>query len=358
MPELIDRDAETLTLHFHGTRLNVISNCTEVLEFLARDFETFTDEKVPDEQTINITARRGEFNRNQVQGLPLFKHLGGKAYGWRNERWVDYGTALLSYHATRRCGTVESKEVNPLYHYTYYLIISTLGVVMDQMGLHRLHALGVSYSGRSALLMMPISGGKSTLAMQLLRASDAVLISEDTPLIGSKAEVFPFAIRLSLRNTCELDIADDRFRVKNDPVFGIKYLLDISHFGMSRCLSESTTADFVFIAEKSDLDEPALIPMPGWKSLLQLLWSIGMGKDCPQRAEMVLRLNASGIFEIAGTLKRRIACAISLWQRVKCYRFIMTKDIKKNANFLESFLSEYVDDGVSESATSRVTQVF
>ncbi|MDG2385130.1 MAG: hypothetical protein P8N76_25895 [Pirellulaceae bacterium] len=332
---------DKLTLWFHGIKLNVNSNCPELLESLRRDFESFSKSNRPVEQTISITAQHGPFDPKQIRGWPFLRHLGGKASGWGNERWVDYGNALLFYNAAQRCGRVEAEDSNPLYHYTYYLIISTLGVTMDQMGLHRFHSLGVSYHGTSALFTMPISGGKSTLAMELLGDLDVLLISEDTPLIDLNSKVFPFGIRISLREIDKLSIPDDRFRIKNDPVFGKKYLLDMSHFGMSRCMHHAMSTHFIFWAEKSSLDEPEIVPVPSRKSLPDLLIAIGMGKDCPQRAEMVLRLNPAGIREIGVTLCKRLACAISLWRRVKCYRFLMTKDVEKNARFLKVFLAEH-----------------
>ena len=331
---------ESLKLYFHGIKVTVISNCPRVLEYLARDFEVFCASSDHVEQSIEINAQQGEFDRSLIRGLPFLVHLGGKAFGWGDERWVDYGSALLQYRASQQTGRVQAPEFSPLYHYTYYLIISTLGVAMDRMGMHRFHSVGIVCHGQSALLTMPVGGGKSTLAMQLLDDPDVSLISEDTPLIGARGMVLPFPIRISLRETHRFSISEDRFRIKNDPVFGKKFLLDLSHFGLSRCLTKEMPTHFIFRAYKTDLEFPEILAEPRWKSLLRLLISIGLGQDCPQRAEMVLRLSPAGIWEVANTLWRRLNSAFGLWRRAECYRFMMTTDIRKNAEFLKAFLAK------------------
>jgi hypothetical protein len=76
----------------------------------------------------------------------------------------------------------------------YYLIIVISGEQLDAQGLHRFHAVGISYRGLAFLVSMPPNGGKSTLAMSLLDDPEFLLISEDTPLIDLRGRIHPFPI--------------------------------------------------------------------------------------------------------------------------------------------------------------------
>lgn len=329
-----------LELCFHGCRVVVRSEDAAVCEKLACDFSYYRAGGAGAGPAIDILAERAEPAFEAVRGRPLFRHFNGDVHGWGDQRWVRYDDALVFYDARRNQGRVTSADEHLLYHYTYYLVIAKVGEALDRRGLHRFHSLGISIDGQAALFPMPVSGGKTTLALALLEDTDVRLYSEDTPLIDARGRVHPFAVRLSLREAQAARFPAEHLRPKRDPVFGDKYLVDLTFYGHHRVCAEPGRGPIVLWGRKSGQEQPAVEPMGSLRSLYLLLVFVILGKDCPQRAEVFVRVSARGLWMMGTMFLRRSLAAIQLWRGSRAYWFNMTPDIARNAAFVKTLLRD------------------
>jgi len=117
----------------------------------------------------------------------------------------------------------------------YLFILSTVGRYLDSQGIHRVHALGVSYQNRGILLLLPCGGGKSTMALELMRRLGFSLLAEDTPLIDRRGRILPFPLRLGIRPEQETEIPAQYFRTVNRMEFDPKTLIDIESEILATC---------------------------------------------------------------------------------------------------------------------------
>ena len=329
-----------LVLFFGPCSISVDSADDNLLEKLARDFSYFTVPRADSGVCITITAERREPDRQAYGGRYLFTHFNGRAYGWGDRRRVRYPETLVTYDAAANRGSVVSSDEELLHHYTYYLIIALAGVHLDARGFHRFHALGISVAGKPALFCMPISGGKTTLGLALIEDPEISLYSEDTPLIDSRGRVHPFAVRWSLREGHSAAIPERFTRIKNDPVFGKKILVDLDYYGLDRVTSTPGCSPLVFWSVKSSQERPSVQAIHPLRSLALLVYYIVTGKDCPQRAEVILRFSPGGIRMITSLFCRRLLAAVWLWRSSASYWFYMTPDVPENAVFIKGFIRE------------------
>lgn len=327
-----------LDLYFSGLHVAVRCANTELCERLARDFPHHLAPH-PASQTLEILARQQSPDTTKPPAPRLFRHFNGEVHGWGDSRWITYSDTRVFYNAVTNEGVVTSANLELLYHYTYYLIIATAGIALDRRGLHRFHSLGVSVNGATALFPMPVSGGKTTLALALLEDPAVTLFSEDTPLIDRQGRIHPFPLRLSLREPQAANFPGQNLRRKLDPVFGVKYLLDLDHYGLHRIRTEPGVQPTILWGQKSDQPEPAITPMHPLRALSLLLYYITLGIDCPQRAEIVLRLTPGGLWQTAKILLSRTAAAIQLWRSSRSCWFRMSPDVARNAAFVKAHLA-------------------
>jgi hypothetical protein len=328
----------TLSLFFGPCRLAIHSTNEGLLHKLGRDFLYFMSPRVEASDDLTITAKCQEPDWRVIRGCYLFGHFDGRVYGWGDRRWVRYAGSLVTYDAAANQGSVTSFDEELLHHYTYYLIIALVGKQLDVRGFHRFHALGVSVAGQAALFSMPISGGKTTLGLTLMENPAVSLYSEDTPLIDSRGVVHAFAPRLSLRDGHGAAIPERWIRIKNDPVFGKKTLVDLDYYGLHRVAAAPGRSPLVFWSVKSTQEQPSVRAVHPLRSLARLVYYIVIGKDCPQRAEVFLRFSPGGIRMMAALLFRRLVAAVQLWRNSRSYRFYMTPDVPANAAFIEDFI--------------------
>ena len=328
----------TLALYFGPCRLTIDSPEENLRRNLLRDFSDFTAPRLPTVEEIALTAHCAEPEWSAIRGRFVFSHFNGRVYGWGDRRWVRYAETLVAYDAASNRGAVTSRDPDRLYHYTYYLIVALTGKHLDQHGFHRFHSLGVSLAGQAALFSMPVSGGKTTLGLALMQHPEVSLFSEDTPLIDRRGRVHPFAVRLSLREGYRAAIPEHFLRVKNDPIFGRKFLVDLEYYGPGRIQHLPAPHPLIFWSVKSPDPLPSVQPMHPLAGLARLLYYIVIGKDCPQRAEIFLRFSPGGLAMIARLLASRLIAASRLWRHSRSFRFHMSPDIEANARFIQHFI--------------------
>jgi hypothetical protein len=153
-------------------------------------------------------------------------------------RFIDYhGRALGIQEESTGCLKLYSSNADLLYEAAYLYLLSQIGQYLDRRALHRVHALGISVAGRVVLALLPMGGGKSTLALHLMKFPEVRILSDDSPLVDRKGYTWAYPLRIGLLPGSEDSIPPEHRRIINRMEFGPKHLVNYSFFAARVCPS-------------------------------------------------------------------------------------------------------------------------
>lgn len=214
----------------YGFRFSIRSNASEPLDGLLEDFSFFRTEDSDD--GVNLELCEEDLPR---KGLPA---VDASVYTPRNVVYRSGGKRYIDYHG-RALGIQDeatgdlklySRDANLLYEAAYLYLLSRAGEYLDQRGLHRIHALGLTIRDRALLVLLPMGGGKSTLGLHLLNHPTVQLLSDDSPFIDRDGRVHAYPLRLGLLPGSETAIPPEHRRTIQRMEFGPKHLVNYSYF--------------------------------------------------------------------------------------------------------------------------------
>lgn len=320
---------------------------------LASDFDFFTDR--PDEkmgQDYSVTLETVKADPSSVK-LPsktadqVFSDC--VLYRDGEHLFYEYGGAILVVERQKNFsyGKLISQDETLAEEIGYLYLQSEIGRFLDKQGLHRVHALGIGLpNGEGALVMLPSGGGKSTLALELLKIGGCVLLSDDTPLVNRFGNILPYPLRLSFRPGADLP-ADwkEGSKIFERRKHGPKLLVSTSSLP-SRLLprpGESFRPGYLVVGERhGDRDQPRITPLPRWKGGLTLLRDMVVGLGVPQVAELILTKGIRSLPGLAPAGASRTAAAAALLSRATTYRLELSRDHAANARALLSAFGQGV----------------
>lgn len=206
-------------------------DCAQALAGLAEDF-TFFAGASPDAAPVAVRLHQAA---PDYDGLPV---IDASVYTPRNvvyrdgaRRILDFGGRGIGiYEPDARRFTMTSESADLLYEAGYLFLLSQIGQQADRRGMSRVHAAAMSYRGRAILAMLPMGGGKSTLAAALLRHQDLRILSDDSPFLDQRGRVHAFPLRLGLLKGQEHTVPADQVRLIDRMEFGPKYLVNYGYF--------------------------------------------------------------------------------------------------------------------------------
>jgi hypothetical protein len=332
---------DRLVLNFYGLEMSVGSQDSNTLSSIRRDFKYF--EKAADTSMLARTDVRIFEEKPDYAVLPK---IPASIYAldyvvFKNEKitYTDFhNRGLRIYDSARRHYDIFSEDGDLRHEITYLTILAVVGRYLDAQHLHRVHALGVSKNGQAILVLLPEKGGKTTLALRLIKCDGIKLLSEDSPLISRQGEVLPFPLRMGILPGGENGIPPQYlYRAKFLRV-GVKLMVDLPYFADK--ISPPSRPGIILIGERVLNNDAAIIPIRKYKALKELVKNSVIGLGLHQGMEYLL---GSNIFETIG--KSRLACSrlnnsLKLLHKSKVYRYQIGHDMEHNINVLLDFLNK------------------
>jgi hypothetical protein len=219
----------------YGFDFSLTGNCAFARDGLAEDFRFFTGTAARDAAPI------GHVTLDLTEGVPDYDGLpvsDAKVYTPRNVVYRDHGRRIIDfggrglaiYNAAEHTFKMVSEDPHLVYEAGYLFLLSQIGQALDSRGLHRLHALAMSYRGHAILVLLPMGGGKSTLGGALLEQQDLSILSDDSPFIDRLGNSLAFPLRLGLLKGSEQQVPPEHRRLVQRMEFGPKYLVNYSYF--------------------------------------------------------------------------------------------------------------------------------
>ena len=319
---------------FYGTGLTVVSEVSSLVDSLARDFAYFAG---PSQRgAIRIVAHVEDPPWSTIpERIASMITPNAISYDDHEVRYNDYHRqALGKYDFANERGELWSRDLDLLYEITYLMALSRVGELHDRRGIHRVHALGIAIEDRGALVLLPEAGGKTTLALELLKRPAVKILSDDTPLLAS-GQLRAFPTRMGVRGKVE-GIASEHMRTFNRRNHGPKTLIDLSYF-RDRVI-DRVSPKVLIVGVRSSGSKSSIARISRVQALPVLAANLVFGLGLPQVLEYFLRARASDFLGKGSIAASRLLAAIRLVSRTDCYRLVLGRDLAGAADAVESVL--------------------
>lgn len=330
-----------LDFDFHGVGVRIRCDDEEIRRRVGIDFSYFrATPRDTSRFDLEISAyrRKPDYDR-----LPPLK---ASIYTPRNICFADgdvthidyFGRALSSYD--RRRGTLEivCDDVHLLHETVFLSILSRVGELLEERHIHRVHALGVECDEEAALFMMPSGGGKTTLALEIVRSRLPIrILSEDSPLIDASGRVLPFPLRFGVKGEKPADFADEHLVYLERMEFDPKYLISLDAFE-GRIATAPAVPRFLFFGERTLGRECVIRPASRAAGARYLLRDMVIGVGLYQGLEFLLQSSVLDLFRSTTLFLSRFQRAFALLRGTEMYVVELGRDPHHNATHLIAFL--------------------
>lgn len=308
-------------------------NCHEARAGLAEDFGFFAGESVG----VTPVEVRLDRDRPDYDGLP---DVDASVYTPRNVVYADGNRRILDFggrgigiyepHAGRFTMTSESADL--LYEAGYLFLLSQIGQAADRIGLSRVHAAAMSFHGRAILAMLPMGGGKSTLAAALLRHPELRILSDDSPFVDRSGRVHAFPLRLGLLPEQAHTVPADQMRLIDRMEFGPKYLVNYSYF--AERVDAAADPGLLLIGRRTLAARGRLERASYRTAMAAMVPHSIVGLGLFQGLEYLLSRSGRELVWKSGVVMSRARNAHRLVRRSRCFILHMGRDPEQNARLV------------------------
>lgn len=320
--------------HFsvHGDAAAADGICEDFRFFFSA---TGLDNTGRDDTTVELFRERPPLDDTPT-GDALIYTPRNVVYRSGSKRYIDYhgrGLGILDEAASSL--KLYSEDAELLYEAAYLFLLSRIGQALDQRGLHRLHALGAEVNGRAVLVLLPMGGGKSTLALHLMNLPGVRLLSDDSPWIDRTGRVLAYPLRIGLLPGSEESVPAQHRRVIQRMEFGPKYLVNFGYFQDRVCGSADPGA--VFIGARTLLPECRIEEIGTAAALRPVIANGVIGLGLFQGLEFILQSSAWELAKKTGLGLSRMRNCWQLLRRSRIYRVHLGRDAELNARTVLRF---------------------
>lgn len=313
----------------YSIRIRLTTDSEFVFTNLSKDFQLFTiiDQVVADVQ-VNVSAYLQSPPYERIPPVNAALHGAGLiCYKDGNINYVTYSEGgLLVYDFQKERGELFSEDPLLLYEKTKLTILSRVGELLDQRGLHRIHAFAVACRGKALMCLMPMEGGKTTTTLNLLNKDpDIKILADDVCLIDCYGCIFPFLLRIGARDRELVESIPSEFVTTLErPKDRVKYYIEPAFF--KDRLGAKTRLTHILIGQRAFRPNTEIKPIAKIKCFMPMIESGVFGLGLPQLLEFFVR----GDFKmmagrIAVILKRVFFCA-GLLGKAKTFTITIGRD--------------------------------
>jgi len=316
----------------YGYRFELRSSCGSAFDGLCQDFAFFRSDERGGERLIELRYEDPEYDNLPAWDATIHTPR-NIVYKNSGESLIDYQGRGIARHDRASGGfRIEGLDQDILYEAAYLFLLSQCGEYLDSQGKHRVHALGVSIEGKGVLVLLPMGGGKSTLAYDLLKHPEVKLLSDDSPLVDRAGNLYAYPLRIGLLPGSEGEVPEHQRRVINRMGFGPKVSVSYDYF--AHRVVPGAAPGIVFLGSRS-LSKGCRVERVGLATGLRTLFSdcvVGLGLF--QGVEFVLNRRLSELLPLVGVGSSRLWNSWRLLRRSRVYRVRLGRNRGLNAETL------------------------
>jgi hypothetical protein len=326
---------------FYGLTIEVSSATADLVEEVRRHFSYFRVPLVKGQ--VQVEMHRTAPPYCDLPALPA-SVITPRNVCFENKKisYIDYfGRGLAVFDRKEKRCVIYGKDHDLVHEIAYLFILSTVGQYLDSRRIHRVHALGVSYKRKGILLLLPSGGGKSTMALELMRQPGFFLLGEDTPLIDRHGRILPFPLRLGVHPEQETGIPRQYLRTVNRMEFDPKTLIDISYF--KDRLGEAVDPGLILVGERNLGDVSEIVALDRRRAFKAVVKYVIVGLGVYQGLEFLLERGLWEVLGKGGVVASRLYNSLRLLARAPAYRFVLGRSTEKNCQTLVDFIQRKYD---------------
>ncbi len=333
-------------LNIHGKTIRILSYNEHILEEIQRDFSFFLsgENKSPD---FIIRVYLASIPRKK---FPVFYLLMKTPYficyeiGTVKHAYYSFND-YVRYDYKKNFAEVYSKDLSRLHELVYAVLRSKIGELMEEMGFCRIHALAFSYQKKGVLFIASMKGGKTTLALNLLKAFPIKLLSDDTPLLDSQCRIYPFPLRIGIRPDTPIPFSPDKplsVRYFKSRKYGEKILIDIDFF-KKKLEKNPVKLSCVFIGKipKNKKEKCSIQKSNRLLLLYVLIENLIVGVGVSQVKEYFIKRSFLDFCKKINILSRRIWLSLEIILKYTPFVVNLGADSDNNACTIIGFLKEF-----------------
>jgi len=334
---------EIFFFDFHGILVKVLINDKESAKFIETDFSYFYIDpgeatRTPD-ITLSVFLSPPPYEKIPEGTLAAYHTKDAAVYKHGEMTYYDYaGEALVVYDDRHDSAKIYSLDRNFLYEKTYLMVMSRVGMELDRKKLHRIHAMGVVFEGRTILCLLPMGGGKTTLTLSLLEKKAFSLLSEEVPLVSSGGRLYPMPVRMGVTAGTPLSIPEKFLKPFQRSHYKPKTLIDINYFKDQ--IAPVAKPGFVFVGKRIHSAKPKIIKISRLKAFGPVFRLCVMGVGLPQLLEYVLRFDLLSMVGRISIFSSRLSASLALLRQSETYELHLSYDRSANAALVNDFVSK------------------
>lgn len=332
----MSRKDTSVNLHFYGLNLELCSADRETVDGIRRDFSYFEAAPAMPEVSIKVFDEKPPYR--SLPDLPASIYtLHYVSYQGKEDIFTDYhGRGLRIFNPRKKEYEIFSESADLRYEISYVTVLCAVGQFLDLKHIHRVHALGVSQNGKAILILLPQKGGKSTLALRLLRSGQVKLLSDDSPLLTRQGEVLPFPLRLGILPGGESDIPARYLRPVNLMQIGTKIMVDVDYFADK--VGSICQPGIILLGERTLGCESRIEPAHKLGAAKEFIKNSVIGLGLAQGVEYLLGRNVWQTLGKTGLACSRLNNSLKVLSRSQVYRYVIGHDPERNQQVLLRFL--------------------
>jgi hypothetical protein len=182
----------------YGYRFALRSDSKPAFDGLCQSLAFFRSSARDDNRVVELRCEDPEYGRIPDSDATAYTPR-NVVYRAGDVRYIDYHGRGVGEHNLCSGGfLIRSLDTDILYESVHRFLVSQCREFLDTRGMHRVHALGLSVSGKAVLVLLPMEGGESALDHDLLQHPEVSLLSDDSPLIDRTGKTYAFPLRLGL----------------------------------------------------------------------------------------------------------------------------------------------------------------
>ena len=323
---------------FYGLTIEVSSASADLVEEVRRHFAYFRVPFGNAQVRLEMCFVAPPYDKLPALGASVVTPR-NVCYQNTKTTYIDYfGRGLAIFDRKEKRCLIYGTDHDLVHEIAYLFILSTDGQYLDSRGIHRVHALGVSYHNRGILLLLPSGGGKSTMALELMRQPDLLLLGEDTPLVDRKGLILPFPLRLGIHPNHDTGIPPQYLRTVKRMEFDPKTLIDIDYF--EGRLSGAVEPDLILVGERNLGEVSEIVPLARHHAFKALVKYMIIGLGVYQGLEFLLERGLWELLGKGGVVASRFYNSLSLLARTRAYRFVLGRSAERNSQTFIEFIHQ------------------
>jgi hypothetical protein len=325
--------------NFYGVGVQVESIEEEFLRSVEHDFSYFMAPASRPQLRLAFTKSHPDYD-----GLPeltcSFATPRNICFSNGSLTYIDYfGKALNIYDRQANHCQIITEDLELAHEIAYLTILSRISEALERKRLHRIHGLGIEAGGKGTIILLPSGGGKSTMALSLLRHNNQFrLISEDSPLLRPDGYLLPFPLRIGVHPQSVPPDIDPRFtRLDKRIEFSSKINIDVRFFG-SQISRSPVPVTSLLLGVRSTGRRAQITPASKGAMLRHVFANSIIGIGLYQGLEYLFQKSLGESIQHAGLLLSRAYNNMVLLKHTRVYRFLIGRDINQNYECLRDFL--------------------